>query len=291
MKNKLFKSTTIFIISAITLITSCNDEDRLSGRDTQDITEEASTDAYFQDMDDMAGVAIQSDNATNGGRVAVGSRGITIQDDRFNCSGIIVSIEPDASSTLEVPKGKITVDFGTTGCQDARQNVRTGKLFFTYNGRRFVPGSTVVTTTENYTINGVKLEGTRTLTNVSGSTADAPRFNITLTNGKATFEDGTSATRVSNITTKWERATSPVNDKLIIEQSSTASGTTRGGRDYAVSLLEQLEFKRACGMAVAGIKKYVIDSQKEITIGYGDGDCDKAITVTVNGVTRNITVR
>lgn len=291
MKNKLFKSTTIFIISAITLITSCNDEDRLSGRDTQDITEEASTDAYFQDMDDMAGVAIQSDNATNGGRVAVGSRGITIQDDRFNCSGIIVSIEPDASSTLEVPKGKITVDFGTTGCQDARQNVRTGKLFFTYNGRRFVPGSTVVTTTENYTINGVKLEGTRTLTNVSGSTADAPRFNITLTNGKATFEDGTSATRVSNITTKWERATSPVNDKLIIEQSSTASGTTRGGRDYAVSLLEQLEFKRACGMAVAGIKKYVIDSQKEITIGYGDGDCDKAITITVNGVTRNITVR
>lgn len=292
MKNKLFKSTSILIITAIALISSCNEEERLSVKDTQDITEEAATDAYFQDMDDMAGVAVESDNATNGGRISSGAKIITtIQDDRFKCSGIVVTLEPDASSTQETPKGKITVDFGTTGCTDTRGNIRTGKLIFTYHGKRFISGSTVITTSENYTINGIKLEGTRTLTNVSGSTADAPRFNITLTNGKATFEDGTAAMRISNITTKWERSANPLNDKLIVEQASTASGTTRGGRSYSVSLLKQLEFKRACGMAVTGIKKYIIDGQKEITVDYGDGDCDKAISVTVNGVTRNIVVK
>lgn len=292
MKNKLFKSTSILIITAIALISSCNEEERLSVKDTQDITEEAATDAYFQDMDDMAGVAVESDNATNGGRISSGAKIITtIQDDRFKCSGIVVTLEPDASSTQDTPKGKITVDFGTTGCTDTRGNIRTGKLIFTYHGKRFISGSTVITTSENYTINGIKLEGTRTLTNVSGSTADAPRFNITLTNGKATFEDGTAAMRISNITTKWERSANPLNDKLIVEQASTASGTTRGGRSYSVSLLKQLEFKRACGMAVTGIKKYIIDGQKEITVDYGDGDCDKAISVTVNGVTRNIVVK
>jgi hypothetical protein len=288
--NKFLTSTTVLMIAAIALVSSCNEEERITVKDTQDITEEALTDSYFQDMDDMAGVAVQADPATAGGRVASGARSITVQDDRFNCSGIVITIEPDAASTQETPKGKITVDFGTTGCSDARGNVRTGKLIFTYNGRRFIPGSTVVTTSENYTINTVKLEGTRTLTNVSGSSADAPRFNIKLQGGKATFADGSAATRTSDITTQWVRTASPINDKLVIEQSSVANGTTRGGRTYAVSLLAALEFKRACGMAVTGIKKYVIDGGKTITINYGDGTCDKSVTVTVGDITRNITV-
>jgi hypothetical protein len=289
--NLLLKSTSYLMIAAIVFIASCSDEDRISGKDTQDITEEAETDTYFQDMDDMAGVAVSSDAATAGGRVASGARTITVNDDRFKCSGIVITIEPAANSTADVPKGKITVDFGTTGCTDVRTNVRTGKLFFTYSGKRFMPGSTVVTTSENYAINGIKLGGTRTLTNVSTSTADAPKFNIVLAGGTATFDDGTSATRESNITTQWVRATNPLEDKLIIDQSSTASGKTRAGRAYQVSLLKQLEFKRACGVAVSGIKKYVIDGTKEITIDYGDGTCDKSITITVNGITRSITVK
>jgi hypothetical protein len=288
--NKFFKSTTLLLISMV-LVYSCKDEDRISQSDTQDIKEEAETDTYFQDMDDMAGVAVQSDPATSTGRSADGARSITIQDDRFNCNGIVVTIEPSPNSTAQLPSGKITVDFGTTGCADLRGNVRKGKLIFTYNGKRFIPNSTVVTTSENYSINGIKLEGTRTLTNISGSTADAPKFNIKLANGKATFEDGSTATRISDITTQWVRASTPLEDKLIVDQSSTASGTTRGGRTYSVALLQSLEFKRGCGIAVAGIKKYTIDGEKEVTINYGDGTCDKSVTITLGDITRTITVR
>jgi hypothetical protein len=287
LSNPFAKIVTLSLIASIGLVSSCNEEEkRLTASDTQDISEEALTDAYFQDADDLGGVAIgaPSDGQYNGGRT---SGTITISDDRCHCA--IVTLE--STGTVDVPKGVITVDFGTTGCIDARLNVRKGKLKFAYNGKRFVPGSTVVMTTENYSINEVKLEGTRTSTNAQNSTKDAPKFNVVLTNGKATFPDGSVAERESNITWEWIRAANPSDDYLLIDQLSTANGTTRGGRSYSVSLSEGLKYKRFCGIAVDGIKKYVIDEQKEIVIDYGNGDCDKTVTITVNGVTHNINVK
>jgi hypothetical protein len=290
MNNVFGKIAAASLISGVMLITSCNEEERLTLSDTQDITEEAVTDSYFQDMDDMAGVAINAPTETqySGGRAATT---ITIEDQRFNCAGIVVTVTPGANSTLDTPQGVLTIDFGTTGCADLRGNIRTGKVILTYNGRRFVPGSTVVTTVDNYTINGIKLEGTRTLTNVSGSTSDAPKFNVVLENGKATLlADGTFAERESNITWSWIREANPTNDYLLIDQSSVANGTTRGGREYSVSLTKGLKYKRSCGIAVEGIKKYVVDGTKEITIDYGSGECDKSVVITVNGVTRSLSV-
>ena len=153
-----------------------------------------------------------------------------------------------------------------------------------------MPESTVVTTTDNYFINGVKLEGTRTLTNQSTSTSVAPRFNVVLANGKATFADGLTATRQSSITWQWNRAENPLEDNLQIERTSTASGSTRGGRAYSVMLLEDVIYKRHCGIAVDGIKKYTIDGEKEITIDFGDGTCDQTFTVTTKAGTRTITL-
>jgi len=290
MNNLFGKIAAFALIGSIFFAASCTDEDRLTLADTQDITEEAITDSYFQDMDDMAGVALNSPNDTqlSGGRVATT---ITIEDQRFNCAGIVITVEPGPNSTVDVPQGVLTINFGTTGCTDLRGNIRTGKLIFTYSGRRFKPGSTVVTTTDNYTINGILIEGTRTLTNVTGSTQEAPKFNVVLANGKATFlADGTIAERESNITWQWVRAANPTEDYLVIDQSSTANGVTRGGRTYEVSLSKALKYKRFCGIAVEGIKTYVIDGAKEITIDYGDGACDKSVVITVNGVTRNLNV-
>lgn len=284
--NNLFgKIISLTLIGGVLVILSCNDEDRLTLADTQDITEEAVTDSYFQDMDDMAGIAIDApeDDEYSGGRKATT---ITIEDQRF-CAGSIITIVPGANSTLSEPRGVLTVDFGTIGCADLKGNVRTGKLIFTYNKWRFQPGSTIVTTTDNYIINGIKLEGTRTLTNVTGSTSESPKFNVVLENGKATFlADGTIAERESDITWEWKRAEA----YLLIDQSSTASGTTRGGRTYSVSLSKALKYMRFCGIPVEGIKKYIIDSSKEIIIDYGNGTCDKSVVITVNGATRNLNV-
>lgn len=286
----LLKRSSVLMIAAIAFATSCNDEERVTAQDTQDISEEAVTDSYFQDMDDMAGVAVEAPEESDysGGRT---KSTFQVTDTRFRCDGspLTLTLERSANSTPAAPSGTITVDFGT-GCTDLRGNTRSGKLIFIYNGRRFMQNSTVVITGQNYAINGVKLEGTRTITNLQGSSTGSPKLNAVLTDGKATFEDGKQATRESNITWQWVRGTNATEDRLLIDQTSTASGTTKGGRNYTVNLLEALEYKRFCGIAVSGIKRYVINGEKEITLDYGDGNCDNEVTVTVNGIVRNIRV-
>lgn len=288
-KQSVLKISALALIASFAGVMSCKEDEpqRLTLQDTADITEEAVTESYFQDLDDMAGIAIEAPSEQNysGGRI---SATVTITDSRFQCDGIVVTIEPDAGSTADVPKGVLTVDFGTAGCTDLKGNVRKGKLVFTYQGKRFMPGSTVVTTTDNYFINDVKLEGTRTLTNVQQSDSVAPRFHVVLANGKATFADGSFATRESDITYQWNRADNPLDDSLQFFTGSTASGTTRFGRAYSVALLQDLIFKRHCGIAVSGIKKYTLDGEKEVTIDYGDGTCDRSFTITINGVSRTI---
>ncbi|HKZ38744.1 MAG TPA: hypothetical protein VJ184_13880, partial [Chryseolinea sp.] len=229
--NLTTKIVSLTLIAMVGLFSSCKEEDRLTASDTQDVSEEAMTDSYYQDTDDIGGKAIESpdDQEYSGGRKA-GT--ITITDDRFACAGVAISI--DATGNIDNPKGVITVDFGVLGCSDSRGNIRKGKIKFAYTGRRFQPGSTVITTFENYTINDIALQGTRTSTNVQGSTSDAPKFNVILTNGKAIFSDGSFAERSSNITWEWIRATNPVDDELVILEESTANGLTRGGRTYSV---------------------------------------------------------
>ncbi len=294
LKSVFLKTLSLACIGAVLIVSSCKDEDRLTLQDTQDISEESVSDSYFQDMDDMAGVAVQApeDAQFSGGRVSA-SYEITINDDRFKCGGIVVTVEPGSNSNSKTPSGILTVNFGATGCADSKGNIRTGKLIFNYTGWRFKPDSKIITTTENYTINGIKLEGIRTLTNVTGSDSLSPKFKAILTAGKATFPDASIATRESNITWQWKRGATVAKDFLLVDQSSEAHGTSRGGRHYDITLAKALTFKRFCGgLPVEGIKKYVIDGDKTILIDYGvdDNTCDRKIVVIVNGAARSLTV-
>lgn len=291
LKLNVLKFSAFALAASVVALVSCKEDEepqRLTLQDTADLTEEALTEAYFQDLDDMAGVAIAapSDTEYSAGRT---SGQITVEDHRFGCD-IIITVVSDPASTEAHPKGVLTVDFGTSGCADMKGNVRKGKLIFTYDGKRFMPDATVILTTENYFINGIRLEGKRTLTNLTTSTAEAPRFNVLLEDGKATFADGLFSTRETDITVQWNRAANPLEDNLQIESSSTASGTTRGGRSYSVSLLEDLVYKRHCGIAVSGVKKYIIGGEKEVIVDYGDGACDREFSLTVNGVTKVISL-
>jgi hypothetical protein len=281
--NLKFKISSMAIISAICVIFSCRDE-HVTIDDTKDISEETVTDSYFQDMDDMAGVAIEAPSQDNfGGRI---SGTITVEDQRFKCTGTVVTLTRAENSTPDHPIGTIVVDFGA-GCTDQKGNIRTGKLTFAYSGRRMFVGSTVTITPDNYTINGIKLEGTRVMTNVQSNNSSSPRYSVVLTGGKATFPDKTVAERESTITWEWLRGAEP---QLIIDQTSIASGKTRDGKSYVLTLNSDLKYKRFCGIAVEGIKKYVIDGKREILINYGDGTCDKTVTITANGKTRTITI-
>ena len=287
---KLLKAVLFIGLAALV---SCEDKVLLiTSTDEASVENEVTADSFFEETDDLSVLAVASDDATvSGGKTSSGGRRILIADHRLECAEIEIEIADD--STPQFPKGTITIDFGD-GCEDDRGNVRKGKIIITYAGRRFLPGSVIVTTFESYFINDVQIEGMRTVTNTTGSLEENPKFNIVVVGGKATWPDGTFATREANRTREWFRAANPLND--LWQVTGSAAGLDRKGVAYTMEILEPLVYKRECAvlnrvfMAVQGIKVLKTDT-RVVTIDYGDGECDKLVTITVDGETREVEIR
>ena len=280
-------------VACVFLMSCDNNKFDFASSDSENVENEAVSDSYADDADDISSVALSADDATLNGKVSSNGRRVFKVTDpakRLDCAEVSIELAADNSTTT--PKGTITIDFGT-GCTDARGNVRKGIIRIKYNGRRFLPTSTVETTFEGYYINDVKIEGTRTVTNISGSTESAPKYTIVLVGGKTTWPDGTFATREVNRTREWIRATTPLLDSWII--TGTASGTNRKSRVYSMEITKPLVFKRECAssrkvsIAVEGTKELTVDG-KLVVIDYGDGTCDNKVTITINGTSKEVEV-
>jgi hypothetical protein len=281
-------------MGAMIFLSSCEDNEfTLNSNDSDNVEEEAVTESYFEDVDDMSTMAIAADESTfSGSRIsASGRQGVKPNDTRFECATVTFEFADDNS--MLVPHGFITINFGS-GCTDPRGNVRKGIIKVEFKGIRFLPGSQIITTLQDYVINDVALEGTRTVTNTSASLESNPKFTITVTGGKATWSNGDVATREINRTREWVRAANPLNDQWLV--TGTAAGTNRNGKSYQMEITKALVYKRECGasnkifMAVEGTKVLTVDG-KVISIDYGTGACDKMVTVTINGQSKEIEVK
>lgn len=293
MKTRLFLIRTVSVaaVASLSFVVSCSDDEPQFSQEAAYAAEESNIDAYYADADDMAGVAVAESEETEGGKVSQGARELAISDDRF-CTNISVIL--DNLSSLIFPIGDITIDFGT-GCTDSRENIRKGKIKIHFEGRKFRPGSVISITFENYEINGVKLNGVRTLTNLQSSTVNKPQFQVELENGSVEW-DGKVATRAHCFVGTWDRGTilAPGDDVLTISQcaDAAAEGINRNGVQYRMFIEEELVYKRGCPMAVSGVKKFAeVNTGKEIVIDYGSGTCDAVITITVNGNIHNVRAR
>lgn len=290
------KIPALMAVAAVGFVVSCTDENIGLQEEASLITEDAITDYYFEDSDDMAGLVMLSDEGTySGGRVAGDERTITNNDHRFKCPGVKITIKISLESTQSMPRGVIIIDFGD-GCIDAAGNERKGKIIINFVGRRFEPGSKMVVTFENYSINGIALKGKRTLANITGSDAVAPKFRIQLEGGEAIWPDGTTATREHCFIREWLRSTNtPTLEAIRIGQCTdvdfAAEGVNRRGKAYKMKILEPLVYKRGCPIAVKGVKQFInVENGKVITVNYGDGECDRVITITVEGNSRTVEV-
>ena len=294
--NSVFKKgLAALAVISLGFLWSCNDDNQFdfSANDSNNVENEAATESYFEDVDDMSTLAVSADASTSTGsrESSSGRQGTKPSDQRFACA--TVTFEFAADNTLENPHGYITIDFGT-GCTDARNNVRKGIIKVEFKGKRFMPNSQIITTLQGYSINGIAIEGVRTVTNTSGSLEANPKFTITVQGGKSTWPDGTVATREVNRTREWVRATNPLNDEWIV--TGTAAGSNRDGKTYQMEITKPLVYKRECassnkgGIAVEGTKVLTVDG-KVITIDYGSGTCDKLITITINGQSKEIEVK
>lgn len=263
MKKLLFIPA--IIIAAF--VSSCSDDTESVSTTTVesfDLDSEAALESNYEDVDLIV----------NAGLETLDQAGRTERDEVLDCADV----------TVDEENKMVTIDYGD-GCEGPGGRVRAGQIVITYNDHRLVPGAFRQVTFVDFSIDGVSIEGTRRIENVSESLDDNPSFRITLTGGRMTFEDETSSTRDADRTRTWIRATNPLNDTTQVE--GMASGTRRDGVTYSVEILEPLVYKRACRASrvfipVSGVKQ-ITSGENVAIIDYGDGTCDNEVTVTING--------
>jgi hypothetical protein len=273
------KSASALATAIVLTLASCNKTNEAS---LSSLNNETAIDSKVDEVNDIASSALNSNDAPTGR--------VEDRDDRLDCATVV----KDAGNTKEA--GKITLTF-TGDCKDDDDDVRTGKIIITWSGGRwFIPGSVHIITLENYTVNGVVMNGTRTVKNIS--TTESPLKWTIEGEHNSTWPDGTTAQRAVKRTRQWMRtSTNPLQDKWIISQTDpavpAAIGTNRNGKNYSVQITTPLQYVRACGrrvhIPVVGVKTVTVDTEV-FTVDYGDGTCDNLITVTKNGVSKTVKV-
>ena len=265
-------------VVALLVTASCQQNaEEPTSLDQASIEADAIAEADFDEVDEITDNIMGYSDGSLGGRVAEND-----VDERVACATI--THDKDAKT--------ITIDFGD-GCTGPYGVTRSGIIFITYTGARFIPGSTWTVTFQDFYIDGRHIEGTRTVENVSESLDDNPKFHVVLEGGKVTWPDETFATREVDRYRVWIRAANPINDEMHILEGSTADGVNRRGVTYSTTVLSDLIYKRACrGMnkariPVQGTKEVILDGVSYI-IDFGDGECDSIITISSEG--RTITV-
>lgn len=285
----------LLAFSMAAFLVSCGeDEDTLASADQQSVSSEASLDSYFEDAEDISSSVSFAADEDLGGRQA-GS--IKERDNRLSCATITIKKQNDANADT------IVVDFGVEGCTDPKGNVRKGKIIIVYSGNRATVDSEITTTFDGFYVNGIKVEGTRSVSVYAIDNTSITHY-ITLTDGKLSWPDGSTASRSASHYRKWVHNATPLNildDQVILlsgeDTPGTATGENREGVAYTMQITEDIVFKTSCWstgkyLPASGEKILVVGSNvpRQITVNYGSGDCDNTITVTINGQSRTVTV-
>lgn len=290
--NKLLST---IAIGLVLFSTSCKDdevESLVSQEQNEAITDQSVTEAYFNEAGDLSTQAFNTptSNEIAGGRT---NGTITVEGDtRFN--GAIVTLTTTSNEPLN-PEGTITIDFGN-GQTDPQGVIRKGIIIVNYQGLRFVPGSKTITTFDGYEVDGVGIEGTRTITTSAFRTTPAisVSFLVKDVDGKAIFPDQTTITRNATHTHTITFGGTPGTTTWKVE--GQANGKTRTEVEYIFLIERPLIFKTECAF-----KGFTMPSEGEalFTIGnfpvglnYGDegAACDNVVTVAINDLKQNITV-
>jgi len=257
MKTKQFTIIALFIAIGLTVLSSCQKSDP----DSQSAE------------DDARGSYIMADAFAVSNNEAGGDNGKILAD---SCMSVV---RDTAAHT-------VTITFDNC---DFRGKIRNGIIHVGYT-RVPTQGPKAVSlniTFENYTIDGIKVEGA--IRTTFGGTYKVPEIHIIATDMKATFKDGRFITWSSDKTFKITEGFGDGNiDTNVLEISGTVTGTNRAGNDFT-SVYDKVTIDRACeyGYPISGT--VTITSDKGITvIDYGSGECDDIITVTNNGVTVTI---
>ena len=272
MKKIFFLFVTI-CATALTYVSCSSDSDIANQTDTTSIGASVAIDAA-NEMDINTALLVTNSSPT-------------AKPTETPVTGICATITVAGTSYPKV----FTVDYGTTGCTQ-NQLLRKGKLKITLSGPIINTGSKLTIERIDYSINGIKLEGTIEYTNTT-TVPTVPQWSRKVTNGKFTDLQGRVYTNSGTHTVKQ---TAGVDTPYVLEDNvyemteGTHTVSTDKGATLTLTVQETLVKKYSCVYVSKGKLKVEGGFLKGV-IDYGNNDCDSNFTYThESGVSYNLSM-
>jgi hypothetical protein len=201
------------------------------------------------------------------------------------------------SATRGTYPNQLTVDYGTTGCAGRSGRLRKGKIIINWSAAPTTTGSLRTVTFNNFFIDTVKLEGTRTWNNSGANAQGQPSFRRTVSISLAYPGGGISTWESIHTVTQTEGAGTAAWADNVFSIAGTESGTNRNGNRYKAVITNNLVHKVTCPWLVTGVRTFTSDSflnpqTFSIDYGFSKNECDRQALLTLpSGTTRTILLR
>jgi hypothetical protein len=284
MKAKNVLSGIVFITAAIIFSTqSCSKEDQgsISAADLSLAQDEAYADALYEEVDNIVSseIAVLDANAYSTSTLKSASEEV--------CYTVTVD-HPDSTRFPKI----VTMDFGD-GCSivfNGDTITRQGQIIITVTDRWFIEGAQHSVTFNNFYMNGDKIEGTKTVTNLGLNERNHLELGIELVEGKIIFSDETFMTREASHVREIIRNRNPQNDTILV--TGSANGINVLGDAYTREIIEPLVMIHCASYqhrwVIADGKVEITNSKTGTTvIDHTGAGCDGTVIVNKNGYKQN----
>ncbi len=265
----------IILLGAVTVLAfSCKKEEakdqvkEQANNDYTSSTDQAISDVLWQDIQK------QSDEASQSEGVAVRSCGT-------------MTLNPIGSFPTT-----LTIDFGTAGCIGNDGRFRKGKIVTVLSGPWRDSGTVVTINPDNYSVDGYKVSGTKTIEN-KGRINGNLTYDVDVTNGQIIYPTGDTATRDSDVTYEWiagesttfmSHGTAGILDDIYLIRGNY-TGVDRNGLPYTANTTTDIRKELSCKWPVSGGLDITPQGLPTRSVDFGNGTCDDDATVTVNNFT------
>jgi len=190
-----------------------------------------------------------------------------------------ITVSPNDST---YPK-TITIDFGSAVSVCADNKLRKGSIIIYLTGPILRSGSVMTITLQDFYLNGVHIEGTKTISNLSEN--GAIKFKAQVAGGKVTYPNGHGYTHEG---LKYINQVAGADTKTCIDDVFHIEGTGKTEFSNGVTITHTTQTalvkKIACPWITEGVMKITVND-RVLLLDYSapnNGDCDNKALLTWN---------
>lgn len=225
--------------------------------------------------------------------ITVGEDVYAADEQSFSNKGYTSDFLPDCvtiTTVITSTSKEKTIDFGD-GCELPNGNVLSGIIYLSYLKDLELATNTLSMSLENFTFNGVAVEGSATVERMRSNANGNPQSDASAS-FNATWPGGSTASFTGNRTREWIEGygTGFWGDNVFL---ITGMGTYTGpaGNVFMKETITPLRRELACRFIVSGVLE-ISRNDATASLDFGDGSCDAVGLLTYpDGSTEEIFLR